>query len=132
MSILFALICAVAGTVGTFLFGIIGAGVALICAALSIVFAVKKRKRDGAGGIPSIVITLISVFFCGIITMLLLSMPQLVKDSAEKAGTQYIQNYADDFRFGVIGVVKHAEKDGVDMNVLSDEISKISDQLNAK
>ena len=29
-------------------------------------------------------------------------------------------------------MIKHATNDGVDMNVLSDEISKVSDVLNAK
>jgi hypothetical protein len=126
MSIAFALIALVAGTIGTFVFGIYASCVTVVCVVLSIIFAVKKRKKDGEGGIPSIVISIIGLFICGILTLILVSITDVIKDGAEKAGTQYIQNYAEDFKYGVYGLSKHIEKDGVDLNVISEEMDKIT------
>ena len=127
MSILFAILAVAAGTIGTFIFGLYGLGVTVVLFALAIIFAVKKRKENnGQGGIPSIVVSIIALVFSGIMTLILCSIPDVIKESAAKAGTQYIQDYADDFKFGIFGLVDHAQKSGIDMNILSEEMDKIS------
>ncbi|MBO6164989.1 MAG: hypothetical protein J6O17_01285 [Eubacterium sp.] len=126
MSMLFAILAIGAGTLGTLFFGIYGLMTTVFCVALSIVFIVLKRKKDKEGGIPSAIFCTMSMLFSIFLTISLFYVSNQVKTDAENFGDTTVIRYADDFKYGTYTVIRHAERDGVDLQLLSDELNAIS------
>ncbi len=126
MSMLFAILAIGAGTIGTLLFGLYGFMTTMFCTALSVVFIIRTRKKAKEGGIPSAILCTMAVIFSVFLTVSLFYVSKQVKTDAEKFGNTTVINYADDFKYGTYTVILHAERDGVDLQLLTDELNAIS------
>lgn len=126
MSMLFAILAIFAGTIGSWLFGLYGFMTTLFCVALSVVFIIRTRKKAKEGGIPSAILCTMAVLFSTFLTISLFYVSRRIKTDAENFGNTTVINYADDFKYGTYTVVLHAERDGVDIQLLTDELNVIS------
>lgn len=64
LGLIFGIVSLVVSIVGGITFGVIGAGIALVCGILAIVFAVKtKKETDGAKGTGGLVMGILGIVF---------------------------------------------------------------------
>lgn len=126
MSILFAVLAILCGFIGCLLAGLLGLGITVLFAVLAVVFAIKKRKTDGKGGIGSIVVSVIGVLFGALIAFGLMGFGASIKENAAKAGYPELEKYGDSFKFGVIGFAKDlAGEDQKEIESLVDKLKAV-------
>lgn len=133
MSILFGILTLLSGFIITLLLGTIGLVITIVFAALTIVFAIKKKKENG-GGTGSIVCAVIGVIFGLIMFGLLAAASQGIKDTIEKYPGKYdlVEKYADSLKTtGIIGIASKLSKDDVDMDKFKEQFDDLIDKMGA-
>lgn len=132
MAILFALLALVSSALATLFFGIIGLCVTALLAFLAVVFAVKKRKQDGSGGGVSIVLSILAIIVAAFVTIMLFKVSSIMVNESDKAETPLIKTYGNDIKIGIIPMMNHANKDGVDMDEMSKQFEIFTDYLKTR
>ncbi|MCR4840714.1 MAG: hypothetical protein K5848_04135 [Lachnospiraceae bacterium] len=129
MSVLFMILAILAGLFGTLLFGYIGLAVTAVFAVLSVLFAIRKRKNTGAGGVASIVLSVIAVLISVSLAAGLAAAGEQIKKDADKAQAPLLKKYAPSLKYGVVGMLLEADKDGVDWNELEDDFDSYNNYV---
>ena len=125
MSILFAILACLAGLFLSFIIGIAGVIITVIFGALSIFFAMKKRKTEGGGGIGSIVFSSIAIILSLLLFLGWLGICDKFKDEAEKKDAPLVKEAFENSTFGLIGVMTSIDADK--QEELMDELKRITD-----
>ena len=126
MSLLFGILSIVLAFFCGALFGVVGGGIALVLGVLAIVFSRKVKKDpnrgNGTGGFVTGIIG--TIFGCLVIAIFLLAPSELKREAKEK-GLTNLEKVLDGFTFGVVGMMNEADKQGIDMNIISDEFDML-------
>ena len=125
MSVLFAVLAFIAGLFLPFIIGIAGVIITVIFSALAILFAVKKRKTEGGGGIGSIVFASIAILMAILLFLGWLGICDKLKDEAKEKDAPLVTEALDHSTFGFIGVISSVDTETQDE--FMDELKRITD-----
>ena len=132
MSVLFAILALVCAIIGTFAVGYFAVIGVIILTVLAVVFAMKKRKEVGSGGIGSIVLSVAAVLISLLIYALLAFFGSTMKEDSAAAGVPQLAKYGDSLKKGFIGMATEMSKDDVDTDKLKEDFDKLLEYMNSK
>ena len=118
---------AVAGAVFlTFLFGTVGCVIVGVLALVAFILGIVKRKKDGKGGISSIVVGVVAVILAFILTGLWSNMfSELHEKALEYKPDGLWAQAPDDVDHGLMGVVSQLPMDDDSMNAFIEEMNEL-------
>ena len=127
ISVILGLLAAACGVGATFLFGTAGAIIAGVLAVIAIILGIVKRKKDGKGGIPGIVISVLAI-------ILALSMAGLWSHTFSALHEMAVQYKPDGLwakatentTGGLHGIFSQLPKDESSINALMDEMNELN------
>ena len=107
--------------------GVIGAVIAGILAALGLILGIMARKKGS--GIAAIIIGALALFLTATMTMTSISMMDIIKQEAVKAGTApLVVQYANKPYLGLMGFFMSASSVGADMEEFDRQLSSIMNE----
>ena len=107
--------------------GVIGAAIAGVLAVLGLVLGIMARKSGR--GIAAIIICAVALFLTATMTLTSISMMDIIKQEAVKAGTApLVVQYANKPYLGLMGFFMSASSDGADLEEFDRQLSSIMNQ----
>ena len=133
LAVILGILALACGVLATFLFGTTGAIVAGALAVGAIVLGFLKRRRDGKGGIPAIVIAGLAL----ILTMSLTGAWANVFATIHKKAVEYKPDglwaqVSEDTSGGLMGMMTKLPRDEATMNAFMEEMNELSKLENEK
>ena len=119
-----AVICAV---LATFLFGTVGGVVAGVLGAAAIVLGIVKRKKAGKGGIPAIVIGVLSIIMTfGLTSAWSNFFTEIHKKAVEYKPDGMWAQVSENTNGGLMGIIRNLPTDDASLNALMDEMNELN------
>ena len=107
--------------------GVIGAAIAGVLAVLGLVLGIMARKSGR--GIAAIIICAVALFLTATMTLTSISMMDIIKQEAVKAGTApLVIQYANKPYLGLMGFFMSASSDGADLEEFDRQLSSIMNE----
>jgi len=133
LAVILGILALACGVLATFLFGTTGAIVAGALAVGAIVLGFLKRRKDGKGGIPAIVIAGLAL----ILTMSLTGAWANVFSTIHKKAVEYKPDglwaqVSEDTSGGLMGMMAKLPRDEATMNAFMEEMNELSKLENEK
>ena len=114
--------------IGGFLFGIIGGFIGLTLGILSVFLSIRNRidpnKKNSSGGMVSGVIGSVLAV---VTLMMFIIMPGEIKKQAKEKGLENLEKVVDGLKYGVVGMMNEADAQGIDQDIISEELKKLND-----
>lgn len=131
MAVFLGILGFVFGFIGGILFGVIGGIIAVVLGVLAIVVCVRDKKKDDGKkrGSAGIIIGAIAVLSGVMVIPLFLNVGDKLKDMAAEKNLTNLEICAPGFKYGIVGFSARINKEGLDADVVSDELSWLTDSL---
>ena len=127
LAVVLGLLAVVCALLAPLLFGTAGGVVAGVLAVAAIVLGILKRKKDGKGGIPAIVIGVLSVILAFSLTSYWSAVFKEARDKAMKLKPDGLwAQISEDTNSGMFGIIKRLPADEASMNALMDELNELN------
>ena len=110
------------------LFGTTGVIITVVVAAVAAVLAILKRKQDGKGGIPAIVLAVLAVVMAfGLNSFWSAKFTELHDKALEYNADSLWAQASGDTSQGLMGIISKLPKDEASLNALLAEMKELSD-----
>ena len=127
LGVILGIVAVLLALLATFLFGTTGMIIAVAVAAVAILLAFLKRKKDKKGGIAAIVIGVLAI-------ILAFSMNNVWSKAFTELHTKAIAvkpdglwaSVSDDASGGLMGIINKLPQDGASMNALIEEMNELN------
>ena len=127
ISVILGLLAAACGVAATFMFGTAGAIVAGVLAVIAIILGIVKRKRDGKGGIPAVVISVLAIVLTIAMTGLWSNTFSALHEKAVKVKPDGLWAKAtENNNGGLYGIISQLPSDESSVNALMDEMNELN------
>ena len=125
-----AVLCAL---LATFLFGSTGTVIALILAVIAVALAVFKRVKTKKGGIPGIIIGVLSIILAFSMSNTWSSAFKSVREKALEVKPDGLWAQAsEDTSNGLLGIISKLPKDDASINALIEEMNDLNKAMKTK
>lgn len=127
LAAILGIIAVLVALLATFLFGNAGLIIALVLAAVAIVLAVLKRKKDGKGGIVAIVICALAVILAFVMNSSWSKTFKAIREKAlEYKPDSLWAQVSEDTSGGLMGIIKRIPQDDATLNALVQEMTDLN------
>ncbi len=128
LAVVIGIVAALCALLATFLFGTIGGILAGVLASMAIVLAIVKRKKDGKGGVPGIVIGALSLLMAfSLSNVWSLMFQSLHKTAMQQKPDGLWAQITEDYDSGITGIMKRLpNQDEATFKALTDEMKELN------
>lgn len=126
-AIILGIVAVLCALFATFLFGTTGIFITLGLAVIAIVLAILKRKRDGKGGIPGIVISVLAIILAICMANVWhTGFQELHKKAVELMPESFWAQVTTETNSGMMGLFQQMPKDEASLQKMIDEMNELN------